>query len=137
MKHTELPQTPSANGKESHGQVSTSALTTTPLPASKKVYVKGEQAGVAVPMREIFLSSPKKENGASAGPSVLVYDTSGPYTDPSTESIFKAAFPHYAMIGFWHGKTWKLYPTSLPSTDDCGPMIRLSPPFAFAIFANH
>ena len=84
MKHTELPQTPSANGKESHGQVSTSALTTTPLPASKKVYVKGEQDGVAVPMREIFLSSPKKENGAPAGPSVLVYDTSGPYTDPST-----------------------------------------------------
>ena len=76
------PQTSSANGNTGHAPAS--ALTTTPLPASRKVYVKGEQAGVAVPMREIALYSSKKENGSSAGSSIVVYDTSGPYTDPST-----------------------------------------------------
>ena len=76
------PQTSSANGNTGHALAS--ALTTTPLPASRKVYVKGEQAGVAVPMREIALYSSKKENGSSAGSSIVVYDTSGPYTDPST-----------------------------------------------------
>ncbi len=81
MSNAKLPQTPSTNGNAGHAP--TSALTTTPLPASKKVYVNGEQAGVAVPMREIALSSAKQENGASAASSVVVYDTSGPYTDPS------------------------------------------------------
>ena len=89
MDNTELPQTSAGNGNA--GQAPTSALTTTPLPASKKVYVKGEQDGVAVPMREIALSSAKKENGSSAAPqiesgagsSIVVYDTSGPYTDPA------------------------------------------------------
>ncbi|MCY3956040.1 MAG: phosphomethylpyrimidine synthase ThiC [Nitrospira sp.] len=78
------PQTSSTNGNSS-GHAPTSALTTSPLPASKKVYVKGEQDGVAVPMREIALSSAKKENGASAASSTVVYDTSGPYTDPATK----------------------------------------------------
>ena len=83
MDKTELPQTPSTNGNS--GQAPTSALTTSPLPASKKVYVKGEQDGVAVPMREIALSSSKKENGSSSASSIVVYDTSGPYTDPATK----------------------------------------------------
>ena len=76
------PQTPSTNGNSGHAP--TSALTTSPLPASKKVYVNGEQDGVAVPMREIALSSSKKENGSSPASSIVVYDTSGPYTDPAT-----------------------------------------------------
>ena len=93
MNHTELPQPPSVNGKESDGHASTSPLTTTPLPASKKVYVKGEQGGVAVPMREIVLSSPKKSDGPSAGPSIFVYDTSGPYTDPSMAVDVRQGLP--------------------------------------------
>ncbi|MCY4131779.1 MAG: phosphomethylpyrimidine synthase ThiC [Nitrospira sp.] len=83
MNNPELPHIPSGNGNA--GQESPAALTTSPLPASKKVYVKGEQDGVAVPMREIALSSAKKENGASAASSTVVYDTSGPYTDPATK----------------------------------------------------
>jgi phosphomethylpyrimidine synthase len=57
------------------------------------VYVKGEQDGVAVPMREIALSSAKKENGASAASSIVVYDTSGPYTDPSTSIDIQRGLP--------------------------------------------
>jgi phosphomethylpyrimidine synthase len=49
-------------------------LTREPLPASRKIYVPGTQAGVQVPMREIMQSN---------GEAVTVYDTSGPYTDPA------------------------------------------------------
>ncbi|HET6786776.1 MAG TPA: phosphomethylpyrimidine synthase ThiC, partial [Aquabacterium sp.] len=49
-------------------------LTREPLPASRKVYVEGEHAGVRVPMREVTLSN---------GESVTLYDCSGPYTDPN------------------------------------------------------
>ncbi|MBL0917423.1 MAG: phosphomethylpyrimidine synthase ThiC [Hydrogenophaga sp.] len=49
-------------------------LTREPFPASRKVFVPGAQPGVAVPMREIALTN---------GERVTVYDTSGPYTDPT------------------------------------------------------
>ena len=53
-------------------------ITTTPLPASRKVYVPGERhPAIRVPMREITLHETANE------PPVVVYDTSGPYTDPS------------------------------------------------------
>src|ERR1700756_2780466 len=41
---------------------------------TRKVRVQGMQSGVSVPMREIALTS---------GEHVTVYDTSGPYTDPT------------------------------------------------------
>jgi phosphomethylpyrimidine synthase len=44
------------------------SLTREPLPASRKRYLPGSRADIAVPMREIMQS-----NG----------DTSGPYTDPA------------------------------------------------------
>jgi phosphomethylpyrimidine synthase len=49
-------------------------LTREPLPASRKVYVEAEHAGVRVPMREVSLTN---------GESVTLYDCSGPYTDPN------------------------------------------------------
>jgi len=69
-----------------HG-VPTSTLSTTPFPASRKIYVAGTQPGVRVPMREIALTPTKPMNGGPATPNepVAVYDTSGPYTDPSVE----------------------------------------------------
>src|SRR5262245_2950243 len=44
------------------------------MPASRKVHVHGHQPGVSVPMRAISLTN---------GEEVTVYDTSGPYTDPT------------------------------------------------------
>jgi phosphomethylpyrimidine synthase len=44
-------------------------ISRTPLPSSKKIYING------VAMREITLTAPNEP--------VIVYDTSGPYTDPS------------------------------------------------------
>ena len=55
----------------------TSAVSTGPLPASRKVHLPGRLfPDVAVAMREITLS-------AADEPAVRVYDSSGPYTDPA------------------------------------------------------
>ena len=55
----------------------TPKVTTGPLPASAKVYVTPDAApDLRVPLREIELSSPSE-------PRMRVYDTTGPYTDPS------------------------------------------------------
>ncbi len=51
-----------------------SGLSTHPLPGSHKVYIAGTRAGLRVPFREIE---------AEGDGRLLVYDTSGPYTDPS------------------------------------------------------
>ena len=78
--HTIGNGTTTGNGHKSAG----SALTTTPFPASRKVYVEGTQAGVRVPMREIGLTATKSMNGGTPTPNepITIYDTSGPYTDP-------------------------------------------------------
>ena len=56
----------------------TSDITIGPLPASRKIYFDGTlHPDVRVPMREISLHETAKE------PPVVVYDTSGPYTDPA------------------------------------------------------
>ena len=64
-----------------------STLTTTPLPASRKVYIEGNQPGVRVPMREITLTGSTSETNGADAPrkTFLVYDTSGPYTDPEAQ----------------------------------------------------
>jgi len=62
-------------------------VTTGPLPASRRIYLEGEQPGVRVPMRAIDLHP-------SAGEApVVVYDTSGPYTDPDENIDIEAGAP--------------------------------------------
>ena len=54
------------------------AVTTGPLPSSRKIFVTPDEApDVSVPLREIILSKGAGE------PDLPVYDTSGPYTDPA------------------------------------------------------
>src|SRR6266576_2238423 len=57
----------------------------TPLPNSRKVYVNGEiHPGIRVPFREITLAPTKSINGEiEINEPVRVYDTSGPWGDPS------------------------------------------------------
>jgi phosphomethylpyrimidine synthase len=60
------------------------ALSTQPFPASKKIYVQGSRPDINVAMREISLSPTKLQDGTyEENAPVRVYDTSGPYTDPS------------------------------------------------------
>ena len=53
-----------------------------PLPNSRKVYVQGSRPDIRVPMREISLHDTPTDFGGEQNAPVLVYDTSGPYTDP-------------------------------------------------------
>ncbi|MDN3596042.1 phosphomethylpyrimidine synthase ThiC [Zunongwangia endophytica] len=64
------------------------AISRAPFPNSEKIYVKGQlHENVNVPMRKINLEDTvDKFNGTkTANDSVLVYDTSGPFTDPNIE----------------------------------------------------
>ncbi|HLF31974.1 MAG TPA: phosphomethylpyrimidine synthase ThiC [Xanthomonadales bacterium] len=59
-----------------------SSEVTQPFPASKKVYVCGSRDDIRVGMREISQKDTPAMFGAEQNPPVLVYDNSGPYTDP-------------------------------------------------------
>jgi phosphomethylpyrimidine synthase len=74
------------------------SITRTPFPESKKIYVKGEIHPISVAMREIKLSDSKPmfsdgEFVKEKNQSVTVYDTSGPFTDPSIEIDVKHGIP--------------------------------------------
>ncbi len=80
----------SLNGTHHTESAPRDRLSTTPLPASRKVYIEGTQAGVRVPMRAISLTPPpasqdhRPEPAPDTSPrSLTVYDTSGAYTDPA------------------------------------------------------
>ncbi|WP_100398675.1 phosphomethylpyrimidine synthase ThiC [Bacillus sp. FJAT-44742] len=53
---------------------------------SKKVYIQGSRKDIQVPMREIGLSPTTGAVGEEKNKPVRVYDTSGPYTDPSYQA---------------------------------------------------
>src|SRR5438046_1388683 len=62
----------------SNPDITLPAVTTGPLPSSRKIFVTPDEAtDVRVPLREIILSEGAGE------PNLPVYDTSGPYTDPA------------------------------------------------------
>jgi phosphomethylpyrimidine synthase len=64
-----------------------------PYPNSRKIYVEGSRADIRVPMREITLSPTQTRNGDEVNPPVLVYDTSGPYTDPEITLSLEQGLP--------------------------------------------
>jgi phosphomethylpyrimidine synthase len=64
-----------------------SPVTREPFPGSRKIHVAGTLPGVRVPMREISVTATRHGPGLpeTPNPPVAVYDTSGPYTDPSVK----------------------------------------------------
>ncbi len=54
-----------------------------PFPNSRKIYVQGSRPDILVPMREISLTPTETDEGIEENAPVFVYDTSGPYSDPS------------------------------------------------------
>ncbi len=58
--------------------------TGTPLPGSRKTYFQGSRPDLRVPMREVPLST---------GDAVVLYDTSGPYTDPELRTDVRLGLP--------------------------------------------
>lgn len=67
------------------------------LPASKKVYVQGSRPDIAVPFREISLTDTPTglaQGGLEKNEPILVYDTSGVYTDPNVQIDLNKGLPH-------------------------------------------
>jgi phosphomethylpyrimidine synthase len=60
------------------------SLTRAPFPASRKVHLTGSRADLRVPLREVSLTN---------GETVTLYDTSGPYTDPSVAIDVRRGLP--------------------------------------------
>jgi phosphomethylpyrimidine synthase len=75
-----MSNSPTDNGAKTKG------ITDQPLPASHKVYVHShEHPDVSVAMRAVTLSAGHNGNGngTHTNAPVMIYDTSGPYTDPN------------------------------------------------------
>jgi phosphomethylpyrimidine synthase len=105
---------PAPRAKET-GTVRNDVITRDPFPASQKVYLEGSlHDDVRVPVREIAQTPTRIErpwlqnanngevaegNGSAPeleaveNPSILVYDTSGPYTDPNVEIDVRQGLP--------------------------------------------
>lgn len=58
---------------------------TRPFPNSSKIHVTGSRDDIRVPMREITQSPTQTSGQSEPNPSIVVYDTSGPFTDPAQE----------------------------------------------------
>jgi phosphomethylpyrimidine synthase len=56
----------------------------TPFPGSRKTYLQGSRPDMRIPMREVVLTT---------GDSVVLYDTSGPYTDPELRTDVRLGLP--------------------------------------------
>ena len=78
-----MPKEKNISGKNS--------ISREPLPASQKIYIRGKIHNIKVPMREILLQDLKtlKNPTTERNISIPVYDTSGPYTDPTIDIDIK------------------------------------------------
>ncbi len=73
-----------------------SGISTAPLAGSEKVYVRGSRDDIRVPFREIKLTdTPNRDPDLPGTPNepVLVYDTSGIYTDPLAKIDIEQGLP--------------------------------------------
>ncbi len=70
-----------------------SAEVTKPFPKSQKRYVEGSRADIRVPVREIVQDDTMTSGSPESNPPIYVYDTSGPYTDPSAQIDLMAGLP--------------------------------------------
>jgi len=76
--------------------------TVEPFAKSRKIYIEGSRPDIRVPFREISLSDTPSMFGAGKdekNPPVVVYDTSGPYTDPEISIDIRNGLP--AMRAKW------------------------------------
>ena len=64
-----------------------------PFPNSRKVYLQGSRPDIRVPMREVSLSATPTSFGKETNLPVYLYDTSGPYTDPTIAIDVRKGLP--------------------------------------------
>ncbi|MBN8215934.1 MAG: phosphomethylpyrimidine synthase ThiC [Spirochaetes bacterium] len=80
----------STNGTNSNGPI---PITQGPFAASDKVYAIGEREGVRVAMRRIRLSATHSSKGEAPNAPMVVYDTSGPYSEAGAQIDLKRGLP--------------------------------------------
>ncbi len=68
-----------------------SGVESTAFPSSRKIYLQGSRHDIQVPMREVVLST---------GDRVVLYDTSGPYTDTSVRTDIRLGLPRKSREGW-------------------------------------
>jgi phosphomethylpyrimidine synthase len=61
--------------------------------SGKKVYVQGSRPDISVPVRRVTTSDPAEGFDREAVSALDLYDTSGPYTDPSSPTDVTAGLP--------------------------------------------
>src|SRR5207248_494597 len=84
----------SAAVKSVPGAVATGSTQVSQLPNSRRIYIAGQQPGVRVPFREIDQNPTRNfKNELEDNPPVRVYDTSGPYGDPSIATDVREGLP--------------------------------------------
>ncbi|NKE72640.1 phosphomethylpyrimidine synthase ThiC [Candidatus Manganitrophus noduliformans] len=83
--------------------IDSNALTTKPYPSSKKIHVQGTQPGVRVAMREILQKPTHNMKGEAVeeNPPLVVYDPSGPYTDPNATIDIRKGLAPLRMHWIW------------------------------------
>ena len=64
------------------------------FPNSQKIYIQGSRDDIQVPMREISQSPTLVGTEKQENPSIAVYDTSGPYTDPIVDIDIRKGLGH-------------------------------------------
>lgn len=64
-----------------------------PFPGSKKVYIQGSTPDIQVPVRQISQGPTQNTYGEETNPPVQVYDTSGPYTDITSNIDIRKGLP--------------------------------------------
>jgi phosphomethylpyrimidine synthase len=88
--------------------------------SSRRIYINGEQSGVRVPFREIDQHPTRNfKDELEENPPVRVYDTSGPYGDPSIASDVRAGLrPLRGSWIFGRGDTEGYEGRSIQPIDD-------------------
>jgi phosphomethylpyrimidine synthase len=86
-----------------------------PLPNSRKIYVTGSRPDIHVPMREISQSDTPASFGAEKNPPIYVYDTSGPYTDPTVKIDIRSGLP--ALRAAWIAERGDIEELSGPTSE--------------------
>jgi len=89
--------TTETNGAQSHTARGNGAATS--QHNSRKVYVPGSTPEMRVPMREVALTSTRTPTGQTeANPPLRLYDTSGPYTDPTFTPDLYQGLPAQRLV---------------------------------------
>jgi phosphomethylpyrimidine synthase len=70
-----------------------SAEATRPFPNSRKIYLQGSRPDVRVPLREVTQAPTHRCAVPEENPPISLYDTSGPYTDPTAKIDLMIGLP--------------------------------------------